>query len=126
MQENAQGKMAPVKVGLAPVQRDDTEYEFDIVLDISRDHIATASKDTTFLDKFGQIITPVLGQQLKHWLENGVDPVRCESCKKVISAFNGRTEKQIIDAGQKELGKTLCYHCFAKEFRAKRDADAAS
>lgn len=126
MQENAQGKMAPVKVGLAPVQRDDTEYEFDIVLDIARNHIATASKDTTFLDKFGQIITPVLGQQLKHWLENGVDPVRCESCKKVISAFNGRTEKQIIDAGQKELGKTLCYHCFAKEFRAKRDADAAS
>lgn len=126
MQENAQGKMAPVKVGLAPVQREDTEYEFDIVLDIARNHIATASKDTTFLDKFGQIITPVLGQQLKHWLENGVDPVRCESCKKVISAFNGRTEKQIIDAGQKELGKTLCYHCFAKEFRAKRDADAAS
>ena len=126
MQENAQGKMAPVKVGLAPVQREDTEYEFDIVLDISRDHIATASKDTTFLDKFGQIITPVLGQQLKHWLENGVDPVRCESCKKVISAFNGRTEKQIIETGQKHLGKTLCYHCFAKEFRAKRDADAAS
>lgn len=126
MQQNDRGKMEPVKIGLAPVQRDDTEYEFDIVLDIARNHIATASKDTTFLDKFGQIITPGLGQQLKQWLDNGIDPVKCESCKKIISAFNGRTEKQIIDAGQKELGKTLCYHCFAKEFRAKRDADAAS
>ncbi len=126
MQQNDRGKMEPVKIGLAPIQRDDTEYEFDIVLDIARNHIATASKDTTFLDRFGQIITPELGQQLKNWLENGAEPVKCESCKKIISAFNGRSEKQIIDAGQKQLGKTLCYHCFAKEFRAKRDADAAS
>ena len=28
MQENERGKTQPVKVGLAPVQRDDTEYEF--------------------------------------------------------------------------------------------------
>lgn len=76
MQENERGKTQPVKVGLAPVQRDDTEYEFDIVLDIARSHIATASKDVTFLDKYGEIITPELGRQLKAWLDDGVDPAQ--------------------------------------------------
>lgn len=76
MQENERGKTQPVKVGLAPVQRDDTEYEFDIVLDIARSHIATASKDVTFLDKYGEIITPELGRQLKSWLDDGVDPAQ--------------------------------------------------
>lgn len=76
MQENERGKTQPVKVGLAPVQRDDTEYEFDIVLDIARSHIATASKDVTFLDKYGEIITLELGRQLKVWLDDGVDPAQ--------------------------------------------------
>ena len=76
MQENERGKTQPVKVGLAPVQREDTEYEFDIVLDIARSHIATASKDVTFLDKYGEIITPELGRQLKAWLDDGVDPAQ--------------------------------------------------
>lgn len=76
MQENERGKTQLVKVGLAPVQRDDTEYEFDIVLDIARSHIATASKDVTFLDKYGEIITPELGRQLKAWLDDGVDPAQ--------------------------------------------------
>ncbi len=126
MQENERGKMTPVKVGLAPVQRDDTEYEFDIVLDIARDHIATASKDTTFLDKFGQVITPELGKQLADWLNTGAEPVRCEACKKTICGQKGKTAAQIIEAGMKNLNRTLCYDCFAKEFRAKRDNNAAS
>ena len=56
--ENDRGKQVPVKVGLAPVQRDDVEYEFDIMFTIGRDHIATTSKDVTFLDGFGAVITP--------------------------------------------------------------------
>lgn len=120
MQENERGKMAPVKVGLAPVQRDDTEYEFDIVLDIARNHIATASKDTTFLDKFGQVITPELGKQLADWLNTGAEPARCEICKKIIAAKNNKSVQQIIEAGMKNLGKMLCYDCFAREFRAKK------
>lgn len=83
MQENERGKTQPVKVGLAPVQRDDTEYEFDIVLDIARSHIATASKDVTFLDKFGEIITPELGRQLKAWLDDGVDPAQLQGEKPI-------------------------------------------
>jgi hypothetical protein len=74
IQENEKGKQVPVKVGLAPVQRDDTEYEFDIVLDVARNHIATASKDVTFLDNYGDVINVELGHKLKTWLDNGLNP----------------------------------------------------
>lgn len=124
MQENDRGKMAPVKIGLAPVQREDTEYEFDIVLTIGRDHIATASKDTTFLDRFGQIITPELGVQLKNWLSDGVEPEHCEVCGKVITAKKSKTVEQIIATSLEHLKKKCCYDCFAKEFREMK-ANAA-
>ena len=117
MQENDRGKMQPVKVGLAPVQRDDTEYEFDIVLDIARNHIASASKDTTFLDKFGAVITPELGAQLKNWLDSGAEPERCEICGRMIISENGKTAQQIIDAGLAHLKKKCCYSCFAQKYR---------
>lgn len=117
MQENERGKIQPVKIGLSPIQREDTEYEFDIVLDIARTHIATASKDTTFLDKFGQVITPDLGKQLKEWLDNGVEPDRCESCGKVIVAERGKSVQKIIETSMEHLKKKCCYSCFAKEYR---------
>lgn len=44
MQENERGKQAPKKVGMAPVQRDQFEYEFDIVLDMDIDNNAVVSK----------------------------------------------------------------------------------
>ena len=123
MQENDRGKMAPVKIGLAPVQREDTEYEFDIVLTIGRDHIATASKDTTFLDRFGQIITPELGEQLKNWLSDGVEPERCEVCGKVITAKKSKTVEQIMAASMKALSKKCCYDCYAKEYKKKKEEE---
>ena len=67
--ENDRGKQVPVKVGLAPVQRDDVEYEFDIMFNIGRDHIAATSKDVTFLDGFNAVITPELGRQLASWAD---------------------------------------------------------
>lgn len=121
MQENERGKIQPVKIGLAPVQREDTEYEFDIVLDIARNHIATASKDTTFLDKFGAVITPELGVQLKEWLDNGVEPDRCETCGKVILAKNSKSVQNIIEASMKYLNKKCCYDCYAKEYREMKN-----
>lgn len=117
MVENDKGKLQPQKMGLAPIQREDTEYEFDIVLDIARNHVATASKDTTFLDKFGQVITPDLGRQLKEWLDNGVEPERCATCGKPILAKNDKSVQRIITTSLEHLKKKCCYDCFAKEYR---------
>lgn len=111
LEENDRGRMQPVKMGLAPIQRDETEYEFDIVLDVARNHIATASKDTTFLDKFGQVITPELGRQLKDWLDNGVEPDICEDCGRAITGTQKYTTKQLVEKSVNKFKKKLCYKC---------------
>ena len=81
------GKKKPVKVGLAPVQRDGMEYEFTVVLEITVDsHVATAAKDRTGLFD-GQHFTPTLetGEKLREWLETGIDPK--EASQKSLEAM---------------------------------------
>lgn len=118
MEENERGKLQPVKVGLAPVQREDTEYEFDIVLWIDRaTHKAYASKDTTFLDKFGEVITPALGEQLHRWLDEGEEPPRCEVCGKVITPTKTKTVRQLIDGTKERSGQVMCAACFNDWFK---------
>lgn len=124
LQENEKGKMEPVKIGLAPIQRDDTEYEFDIVLDIARNHIATASKDTTFLDKYGAIITPELGKQLKDWLSEGQEPPRCTECNKLITAVRGKSVQQIVDGSTKISGRAMCAKCITEYAKTVPDKPA--
>lgn len=43
MQKNDRGKDAPVMVGLKPIQREGTEYEFDIIATMDGDHVVTIS-----------------------------------------------------------------------------------
>lgn len=59
------------RVGLAPVQRDGMEYEFTLVLDLSGEHVAAASKDRTGLFD-GQYFVPGpdTGRKLREWLES--------------------------------------------------------
>jgi hypothetical protein len=71
------GKKKPVKIGLAPVQRDGLEYEFTTVLDLSVDsHVATATKDRTRLfDGEHFVPTVATGAALRAWLDTASDPV---------------------------------------------------
>lgn len=129
LEMNDRGKQQPVKIGLAPVQRDDTEYEFDIVLDIARSHIATASKDTTFLDRFGEIITPELGKKLHAWLnvgETSSDSVpMCSVCGCVIAPSRERhtPPAEVAEQTEKLTGQSMCEDCFIRWNRAKRKAE---
>ena len=68
------GKQVPEKIGLAPVQRDQIEFEFSLVLTMNMDHIATASKDRTELFD-GKWFKPTIdtGRELLAWLETGTD-----------------------------------------------------
>jgi len=70
--ENAKGKSAPQKVGMAPVQRDGIEYEFTAVLDLSvPDHYAMVSKNrTSVLSSQPFIIDESIGEGLKGWLSS--------------------------------------------------------
>lgn len=121
--ENDRGKQVPVKVGLAPVQRDDVEYEFDIMFTIGRDHIATTSKDVTFLDGFGAVITSDLGKQLAEWANDGKEPTRCEECGRLVSATSKMTIDQLADYTRKTYGKCLCAACAVKLEKARRAAE---
>ena len=44
LQQNHRGKQVPVKVGLAPVQRDGIEYEFDVVATLDHEHTFRVTK----------------------------------------------------------------------------------
>ena len=111
MEVNERGKTVPVKIGLEPVQRENAEYEFDLVLQLSREHIASASKDTTFLDSWSGVITPELGAQLGKWLDEGEEPVRCACCGKAILPTSKRSVEDIVKASTEKFGKVLCAQC---------------
>lgn len=70
-QEN--GKSKPTRVGLAPEQGKGIEYEFDLLIELSTDHVATVLKDRTgkFQDKIIDKPSEKLGEQLKAWLADG-------------------------------------------------------
>lgn len=114
MEVNDKGKTVPVKIGLAPVQRENAEYEFDVVLQINREHIACASKDTTFLDSWSGVITAELGKQLAAWLDDGEEPVRCADCDRAIMPTEKFSVADIVSRGTEKFGRVLCLSCAKK------------
>lgn len=72
--ENEKGKKCPKKIGLAPVQRDGTEFEFTIVFDLSVDgHYSSCSKNRTSLfgDDMSFVITEKTGRDILQWTQQG-------------------------------------------------------
>ena len=121
MEQNERGKTVPVKIGLAPVQRENTEYEFDLVFNIARNHIACVSKDTTFLDNWNGVITPELGTSLKNWLAGGAEPHRCTDYNTVIMAAQGRSADQIAEGTVKNYDRKLCWKCMKAEIKKQKE-----
>ena len=70
IEADGKGRQKPVRVGLAPEQGKGIEYEFDLLLELSPDHIGRVIKDRTgkfqdeLLDKPGEDF----GQALATWL----------------------------------------------------------
>jgi hypothetical protein len=70
---NEKGKQVPRKVGLAPIQDGESEYEFGVAFEVDRDtHLATAAKDRTGLfDGRSFPLDEAIGQELAAWLASG-------------------------------------------------------
>lgn len=74
--QDGNGKSRPVRVGLAPEQGKGIEYEFDLLLELSTDHVANVIKDRTgkfqdqLIDKPGE----KFGRELVAWLSEGAAP----------------------------------------------------
>lgn len=69
------GRTRPVRVGLAPEQGKSVEYEFDLLMSMTVDHVAHIEKDRSgkfqdqIIDKPGEDF----GRALAAWLDQGVD-----------------------------------------------------
>lgn len=71
---DSNGKKTPQRVGLAPEQGKGVEYEFDLLVEISTEHVANVIKDRTgkFQDKLLDKPGEDFGKQLAAWLAEGV------------------------------------------------------
>lgn len=67
------GKVRPVRVGLSPEQGKGIEYEFDLLLELSVEHVANVIKDRTgkFQDKLIEKPGAAFGKELAAWLNEG-------------------------------------------------------
>ncbi|AQT94248.1 MULTISPECIES: ATP-binding protein [Pseudomonas] len=74
--ETVQGEGKKIlKLGMKSEQRDGTDYEFTVVLDLTHDgHTATASKDRTKLFDQPELISEETGKRLLSWLNSGISP----------------------------------------------------
>lgn len=68
---NDKGKMVPVRIGEAPKQGKQIEFEFDMLIQVSQDHQAVVLKDRTgkYQDECF-VIDENFGKDLSKWLED--------------------------------------------------------
>lgn len=102
--ENKTGKLIPEKMGLAPEQGKGIEYEFDLLVELNQNHVATVTKDRTGKFQDATIEKPGenFGVELYNWLAEGTSPSPLES-----STFtkNAVEDKQIFQRNFKEEGQ---------------------
>jgi hypothetical protein len=67
--QNNNGKSVPEKVGMKAVQREDSEYEFTLAFELSKNHLAIVSKDRTGMFKNSPEIklTEQIGEKIRNW-----------------------------------------------------------
>lgn len=70
------GRAAPKRVGLAPQQGKGIEYEFDLLMELSPEHVINVLKDRTgkFQDRIVEKPGEDLGKELAAWLMDGAVP----------------------------------------------------
>ena len=98
MKTDSKGKMVPIKIGLAPIQREGMDYEFTLVFDISVDgHIATTSKDRTSIFD-GQFfkIDDSIGSKLNDWLNRADEFDLDASIKEIQSCDDIENLKEVF------------------------------
>lgn len=109
IEKNEKGKNVPVKIGLAPVQRDGLEYEFDVVADLDLDHNFVVSKTRcpALTDYAGNREGEKVGEILRKWLSTGEAPrprlLTDEERNSVWAACKERAAEVFRDPGTAEV-----------------------
>lgn len=104
VEADERGKMAPKKIGLAPVQREGFEYEFDVVMNMDNDNQGVIVKTRCpslaggVFKKPGKEVTDILIQ----WLSGAPAPER-------VKPTNGRSNPDPIDDDAWMKWLALCH-----------------
>lgn len=113
IEQNERGKSAPKKVGMAPIQRDGMEYEFDIVLQMTLDNDAIVEK-TRCSAIAGRVLAKPgkdLANILKTWLSGAsAEPVPqpAKPSQPTIQHRNGAQQQPPqVDAENAELAASV-------------------
>lgn len=79
--QDKDGQKTPVRVGLSPDQGKGIEYEFDMLMQLSPNHVAEVLKDRTgrYQDDFIELPDEEFGQALADWLNEGEAPSEPET-----------------------------------------------
>ncbi|MEX0681148.1 MAG: AAA family ATPase [Balneolales bacterium] len=102
VEKDDKGRSVPKKLGLAPIARDGSEFEFAVVFNLDSAHQAMADKDRTnlFVDKIFQI-TEDTGRTISEWLKGGVDPSL--SLQEELETIGTELYGEAWDSKRKEL-----------------------
>lgn len=101
--KNEKNKLVLTKIGTAPVQKENMEYEFTTVFDIGQNHMASCSKDRTSLfDGKDFIIDASIGKQLMSWLTEG-EPKKDKPKEPPIKPVSVQEKKKIIDTAKSRI-----------------------
>lgn len=140
MTKDKDGKTKVEKVGLKEIQRDGTDYEFTVILDIDHNHNAQTSKDRTgIFEGFFDRVSAETGRLIREWCESGapdrVDAGTVEIIRELFLDFELDAPKQaeilarygaaaIEDLTEKN-GRVLRVSLEARQ-KAKRELEAAN
>jgi hypothetical protein len=129
------GKTGMKKLGLGPVARPDTEYEFSVVLDVTREGAITVSKSRcrALQDVYTRDTDiPKIANTLKAWLESGAQETAADAFANKIRFAQ---TQDALTAAVKEIQAALQAGTFTKEEAAvlkptiitkKRELEGAS
>ena len=113
--KDSRGRVKPVRVGLEPVQGKGIEYEFDLLGELSVDHVLHISKDRTgeFQDRTIEKPGEDMGKELAAWLASGAAPTpkkkRAKAKAKVEPAAQAAVEEPAVQAAVDELGGVVVF-----------------
>lgn len=108
IEQNDKGKAVPRKIGMAPITRDGTEFEFTTIFDLSVEgHYASTSKDRTglFEDRIF-VISEETGSEIGEWLKSGKAPTKAEKPTEFAKA-DPASEKPLANAKPVENAKPV-------------------
>jgi hypothetical protein len=104
IQEDSRGRSVPQRVGMAPRQRDEIEYEFTVMLDLDLEHRGNVTKTRCELladRRIQPVDAEAVAKEFRLWLDAG-DPLADLSTRAAVDT--GR--RRLDEAQKKELWRS--------------------